>query len=74
MHATYQASPCQETNPHTLFVIYHILLSYGARHHSLFRSQRKWRRLLTSLVDVVSVDCDEVGTLHPAKHGVEVQR
>lgn len=47
------------TNPHTLYVLYHILLLHGHRHPSLFRSHRKWRRLLTSLVDVVIYEPEE---------------
>ena len=50
----------QNTNPHELYILYHIVLYYGQRHNSLFRSHRKWRKLLPTLAEVVNVEVDEV--------------
>lgn len=50
----------QNTNPHDLYIVYHIILYYGQRHSSLFRSHRKWRKLLPTLGEVLSIDVDEV--------------
>lgn len=50
----------QNTNPHELYVLYHIILYYGYRHPSLFRSHRKWKKLLPTLGEVVSVETEEV--------------
>ena len=50
----------QNTNPHELYIIYHIILYYGFRHASLFRSHRKWHKLLPTLGEVVSVEAEEV--------------
>lgn len=50
----------QNTNPHELYILYHIILYYGQRHPSLFRSHRKWRKLLPTLGEVVGLDVDEV--------------
>ncbi|KAJ9110118.1 hypothetical protein QFC19_001789 [Naganishia cerealis] len=47
------------TNPHTLYVLFNILLLYGHKHHSLFRSHRKWRKLLASLCDTIIVECED---------------
>lgn len=60
----------QNTNPHTLYILYHLMILWGHRHHSLFRSQRKWRRLLTTLVDVVmaSEDSDDDILSHMHHH------
>lgn len=33
---------------------------YGQRHPSLFRSHRKWKKLLPTLGEIVSVDAEEV--------------
>ena len=55
----------QNTNPHDLFILYHIVLYYGHRHPSLFRSHRKWRKLLPTLGEVVGLGGDEVRQLHP---------
>lgn len=54
----------QSTNPHTLYILYNILLYYGHKHHSLFRSHRKWRKLLASLCDTIIVECEDVRTIH----------
>ena len=57
-------SDAQEvTHPHELYIIYHIILYYGQRHPSLFRSHRKWRKLLPTLGEVVGLDVDEVRTI-----------
>lgn len=60
--------PChgclQNTNPHTLFVLYHILLYRGLKHHSLFRSRRKWKRLTFGLESALGIDLDEVRCCH----------
>lgn len=53
----------QNTNPHELYILYHIVLYYGQRHPALFRSHRKWRKLLPTLGEVVAVEVDEVGSL-----------
>jgi hypothetical protein len=50
----------QNTNPHDLYVLYHIIHYYGHRHPSLFRSHKKWRKLLPTLGEVIAVECDEV--------------
>lgn len=50
----------QNTNPHELYILYHIILFYGKQHPSLFRSHRKWRKLLPTLAEVVGLDADEV--------------
>ncbi|WWC59109.1 uncharacterized protein I303_101657 [Kwoniella dejecticola CBS 10117] len=49
----------ENTNPHDLYILYHIIWYYGHRHPSLFRSHRKWRKLLPTLGEVVGLDCDE---------------
>ena len=53
----------QNTNPHDLYILYHIVLYYGHRHPSLFKSHRKWRKLLPTLGEVVGNEGDEVGQL-----------
>lgn len=53
----------QNTNPHTLYILYNILLLWGAKHHSLFRSHRRWKRLSRGLGDVFEVEVDEVSTV-----------
>ncbi|GHJ88905.1 hypothetical protein NliqN6_5307 [Naganishia liquefaciens] len=52
----------ESTNPHTLYILYNILLFYGHKHHSLFRSHRKWRKLLASLCDTIIVECEDAYT------------
>ncbi|KAJ9119183.1 hypothetical protein QFC22_003675 [Naganishia vaughanmartiniae] len=49
----------QCTNPHTLYILFNILLFYGHKHHSLFRSHRKWRKLLANLCDTIIVECED---------------
>ncbi|WVW78829.1 hypothetical protein I302_100791 [Kwoniella bestiolae CBS 10118] len=49
----------ENTNPHDLYILYHIIWYYGQRHPSLFRSHRKWRKLLPTLGEVVGLDIDE---------------
>lgn len=51
----------QNTNPHELYILYHMVQKYGDRHPSLFKSHRKWKKLLPTLGEIVSVECDEVG-------------
>jgi len=53
-------TPIQNTNPHELYIWYHIILYYGQRHPSLFRSHRRWYKLLPTLGEVVGLDCEEV--------------
>ncbi|GFZ49036.1 hypothetical protein JCM24511_06786 [Saitozyma sp. JCM 24511] len=53
----------ENTNPHDLYIVYHIILYYGQRHSSLFRSHRKWRKLLPTLGEVLSIDVDETFVL-----------
>ncbi|OCF37771.1 hypothetical protein I316_00898 [Kwoniella heveanensis BCC8398] len=50
----------ENTNPHDLYILYHIIWFYGHRHPSLFRSHRKWKKLLPTLGEVVGLDCEEV--------------
>nr|XP_019008840.1 uncharacterized protein I206_06524 [Kwoniella pini CBS 10737]OCF47621.1 hypothetical protein I206_06524 [Kwoniella pini CBS 10737] len=49
----------ENTNPHDLYILYHMIWYYGHRHPSLFRSHRKWRKLLPTLGEIVGLDCDE---------------
>ncbi|KAG7528622.1 hypothetical protein FFLO_06045 [Filobasidium floriforme] len=49
----------ENTNPHTLFILYNILLLWGSKHHSLFRSHRRWKRLSRGLGDVFDAEIDE---------------
>ncbi|KAL7423348.1 pre-rRNA processing [Cryptotrichosporon argae] len=49
----------ENTNPHDLYIWYHIILYYGYRHPSLFRSHRKWARLLPTLGEVVGLEHDD---------------
>ncbi|EIW68669.1 hypothetical protein TREMEDRAFT_39577 [Tremella mesenterica DSM 1558] len=53
----------ENTNPHDLYIIYHLILYYGQRHPSLFKSHRKWRKLLPTLGEVVGLDHDEASNL-----------
>jgi hypothetical protein len=46
----------QNTNPHELFVLYHMVLYYGKRHPSLFRSHRKWKKLFVTLGEIVGLE------------------
>ena len=48
------------TAPHEAYMLYYIVLFYGQRHPSLFRSHRRWRKLLPSLGDVLARDVNEV--------------
>ncbi|WVQ97728.1 hypothetical protein IAU59_004842 [Kwoniella sp. CBS 9459] len=53
----------ENTNPHDLYILYHIIWFYGHRHPSLFRSHRKWRKLLPTLGEVVGLDSEETFVL-----------
>ncbi|KGB80112.1 hypothetical protein CNBG_5950 [Cryptococcus deuterogattii R265] len=53
----------ENTNPHDLYILYYIILYYGKRHPSLFRSHRKWRKLLPTLGEVVGLDVEETFVL-----------
>ncbi|WVO15752.1 hypothetical protein L204_103414 [Cryptococcus depauperatus] len=53
----------ENTNPHDLYILYYIIFFYGQRHPRLFRSHRKWKKLLPTLGEVVGVDYDEVFVL-----------
>ena len=55
----------QNTNPHELYFLYHLVLHYGQRHPSLFRSHRKWRKLLPTLGEVVGLNVEEVSYRTP---------
>lgn len=50
----------ENTNPHELYIWYHMILFYGQRHPSLFRSHRRWRKLLPTLGEVVGLEYEEV--------------
>jgi len=50
----------QNTHPHELYILYHLVQCYGDRHPSLFRSHRKWKKLLPTLGEIVGVECEEV--------------
>ncbi|ODN96475.1 hypothetical protein L198_04189 [Cryptococcus wingfieldii CBS 7118] len=50
----------ENTNPHDLYILYYLILFYGQRHPSLFRSHRRWKKLLPTLGEVVGLDIDEV--------------
>ena len=50
----------QNTHPHELYILYHLVQEYGDRHPSLFRSHRKWKKLLPTLGEIVGVECEEV--------------
>lgn len=50
----------ENTNPHEQYIWYHIILEYGRRHSSLFRSHRKWQKLLPTLGEVVGLEYDDV--------------
>jgi len=50
----------ENTNPHELYILYHVVLYYGHRHPSLFRSHRKWKKLLPTLGEVVGLEIEEV--------------
>jgi hypothetical protein len=51
----------QNTHPHELYILYHLVQQYGDRHPSLFRSHRKWKKLLPTLGEIVGVECEEAG-------------
>ncbi|OXH34550.1 hypothetical protein J008_02580 [Cryptococcus neoformans] len=53
----------ENTNPHDLYILYYIILYYGKRHPSLFRSHRKWRKLLPTLGEVVGLGVEETFVL-----------
>ncbi|ORY25355.1 hypothetical protein BCR39DRAFT_566339 [Naematelia encephala] len=53
----------ENTNPHELYILYHLILYYGHRHPSLFRSHRKWRKLLPTLGEVVGLEVEETFVL-----------
>lgn len=48
----------QRTDPHALFILYHILLCYGRRRPDFFRSNKRWQPLLPLLMDHVLVEID----------------
>lgn len=50
----------QNTNPHDLYILYHIVWYYGHRHPSLFRSHRRWKKLLPTLGEVIGSEGDQV--------------
>ena len=53
----------QNTHPHELYILYHLVQEYGNRHPSLFKSHRKWKKLLPTLGEIIGVECEEVSTL-----------
>ncbi|KAF8351957.1 hypothetical protein F5887DRAFT_836240, partial [Amanita rubescens] len=46
------------TDPHTQFIFFHVLLSYGQRRAPFLRNQKRWQPLLPLLMDHVLVDID----------------
>ncbi|KLT46210.1 hypothetical protein CC85DRAFT_239213 [Cutaneotrichosporon oleaginosum] len=59
------------TNPHELYIWYYLIAHYGLRHPSLFRSHRKWAKLLPTLMETVEVIPDDEGWvdgLPPIEH------
>ncbi|KAG8898101.1 hypothetical protein FRB99_007674 [Tulasnella sp. 403] len=46
------------TDPHAELILLRILLHYGCRHPSFFRSLRKWSPLLPFLMDHIMIDVD----------------
>jgi hypothetical protein len=50
----------QNRNPNTLYILYNILLLWGTKHYSLFRSHRRWKRLAVGLGGVFTAEVDEV--------------
>lgn len=51
-------SELKTTDPHTQFIFYHVLLSYGQRRAPFLRNQKRWQKLLPLLMDYVLVDID----------------
>lgn len=50
------------TDPHSLLILYEILIHYGVRHPSFFRSAKKWQPLLPLLMDHVLIDIDDASS------------
>ncbi|KAL5514679.1 hypothetical protein ACEPAG_1995 [Sanghuangporus baumii] len=46
------------TDPHTLLILFQVLLQYGRQHSSFLRSHKKWTPLLPILMDYVLLDFD----------------
>ena len=49
------------TDPHAQLILHNVLLLYGRRHASFFRSSKKWSELIPLLMDhilLVDVECD----------------
>jgi hypothetical protein len=62
----------QNTDPHSQFINYHVLLCYGCRKVEFFRSQPRWQPLIPLLMDHVHVDIDSdieesIGGLNTAR-------
>jgi hypothetical protein len=68
MQAWPTAADWQNTHPHELYILYHLVQQYGDRHPSLFRSHRKWKKLLPTLGEIVGVECEEAGHRYNADH------
>ncbi|KAL4076866.1 hypothetical protein V8B97DRAFT_1511996 [Scleroderma yunnanense] len=47
-----------ETDPHVQFILYSILLHFGRRDGTFFRSNRRWKPLIPLLMDHTLVDID----------------
>ncbi|BEI94160.1 uncharacterized protein CcaverHIS019_0606190 [Cutaneotrichosporon cavernicola] len=59
------------TNPHELYIWDYLIAHYGQRHPSLFRSHRKWAKLLPTLMETIDVEPDDDGWvdgLPPIEH------
>lgn len=46
------------TDPHTLFITYHILLAFGRRRPESLKNTKRWEPLLPLLMDYILVDVD----------------
>ncbi|KII91657.1 hypothetical protein PLICRDRAFT_136034 [Plicaturopsis crispa FD-325 SS-3] len=46
------------TDPHTQFILYNVLLHHGRRHSSFFRSNKRWQPLVPLLMDHILVEID----------------
>ncbi|KAJ7594397.1 hypothetical protein C8J56DRAFT_821029 [Mycena floridula] len=46
------------TNPHTQFIHYSVLMSFGSRKGEFLRSHKRWRPLIPLLMDHILVDID----------------
>ncbi|GMK57413.1 hypothetical protein CspeluHIS016_0402470 [Cutaneotrichosporon spelunceum] len=61
MVAIMMSQAVNNTNPHELYIWDYLIAHYGQRHPSLFRSHRKWAKLLPTLMETVGVEPDDDG-------------